>query len=572
MPDVSVIKTRGVIDGLTVEQAKALASNLPTDVERVGDRLKFRPTRPVLDELVERGFKFAPECREAWGRFYKASNRDDVEFSFKLEPYDHQREHWSKVKDKRVFAFEWEMGLGKSKVALDVGAWQYACGVIDAVLVITLKGVHRKWIEHDVPENVAIPHTAAAWHATRVGNGVKSVDGDARGMKIAAINFDAVNFKKGWAFVNRFLDENRCMIIVDESHHIKTHNSKRTKNILKLAAKAKSRMILTGTPITASPLDAWSQYAFLDSDILGLDFYEFKNRYAVQKELPGVTHEVWRKDPITGRGRKVEENVKIIVGYTKLEELRTVVDNYRSRLLKTDVLDLPPKVYRTHAYELSKDDRKAYETLRTEMFLELGDDRYISAPMALTMLTRLRQMLAGFVMPDDADPTSTLGEAFSTSRVDALRDVVSQIDGQTIIWANYRFSVQQIADMLRTGVDDEQIGVYTGATSDDERSRIVRDFASGKVRYFVGNPQVGGTGINLTAARDVVYFDNNYRLDLRLQSEDRAHRIGQTGSVTYTDIEALDTVDAKIIKALRDKQDIAEIITGDSLRKLLSKA
>jgi len=111
---------------------------------------------------------------------------------------------------------------------------------------------------------------------------------------------------------------------------------------------------------------------------------------------------------------------------------------------------------------------------------------------------------------------------------------------------------------------------YFGDTSDDDRSDALAQFQHGDVRFFVGNPQTGGYGITLTAARTMIYFANSFDLAIRMQSEDRAHRIGQLDHVTYIDLIADDTIDTRIVDALRDKMDIASVVMGEDLRKWLA--
>ena len=110
---------------------------------------------------------------------------------------------------------------------------------------------------------------------------------------------------------------------------------------------------------------------------------------------------------------------------------------------------------------------------------------------------------------------------------------------------------------------------YFGDTTDEERSSAIEQFQNGKARFFVGNPQTGGYGITLTAATTVIYFANSFDLAVRVQSEDRAHRIGQTDHVTYIDLISEGTIDERIVKALRDKMDIASLVLGEELKEWL---
>ena len=155
------------------------------------------------------------------------------------------------------------------------------------------------------------------------------------------------------------------------------------------------------------------------------------------------------------------------------------------------------------------------------------------------------------------------------NRLGELLDCLDEMDGQTIIWARFRYDVKRIAEALTTDHGPEAVVSYFGDTSDDDRTRAIEKFQNGEARFFVGNPQTGGMGITLTAAQNVIYFSNSFDLAIRMQSEDRAHRIGQKKSVTYIDLIAEGTIDEKIVKALRSKMDIASLVMGEDLRAWL---
>jgi SNF2 family DNA or RNA helicase len=117
----------------------------------------------------------------------------------------------------------------------------------------------------------------------------------------------------------------------------------------------------------------------------------------------------------------------------------------------------------------------------------------------------------------------------------------------------------------------ESVGTYYGETDEEERRRVLDRFQDpeSEMRFFVGNPSTGGYGLTLTAASVVVYYSNSFDLEKRLQSEDRAHRIGQTRNVTYIDLITPKTVDEKIVKALRGKIDIATQVLGEEIKQWL---
>jgi len=141
------------------------------------------------------------------------------------------------------------------------------------------------------------------------------------------------------------------------------------------------------------------------------------------------------------------------------------------------------------------------------------------------------------------------------------------VEGKAIIWAHYQYDIITIIKEIVKVHGPCSVVDYYGLTPQDERQDNIRKFQSDpKCRFIVGTPATGGYGITLTAANTVIYYSNGYDLEKRLQSEDRAHRIGQTKSVTYVDIMAEETVDEKIVKALRKKINIASEVLGEDLK------
>jgi len=190
----------------------------------------------------------------------------------------------------------------------------------------------------------------------------------------------------------------------------------------------------------------------------------------------------------------------------------------------------------------------------------------VSTVNALTQLMRLHQIVCGHVKLDNGQVVE-----LPNKRVDELFNIVEEFDGKMIIWANYRHDIEAIKIALSKQYGMSSVGTYYGDTDEEERRRVVRDFQdpNSELRFFLGNPKTGGYGLTLTAASLVVYYSNSFDLEVRLQSEDRAHRIGQTKSVTYIDLITPKSVDEKIVQALRDKIDIATQVLGEDVKQWL---
>jgi SNF2 family DNA or RNA helicase len=249
-----------------------------------------------------------------------------------------------------------------------------------------------------------------------------------------------------------------------------------------------------------------------------------------------------------------------VVGYQNLEELTTKVNGFSYRVLKKECLDLPAKVYQRREVELTPEQKKVYKELKDYAIAELESNELVSVTSILTQILRLHQVVCGFVKHDQGEEVE-----IKNNRLDALIDVLAETQGKTIIWANYQYDIKRILKTLQEFVGVEAVATYYGETPDEERQQIINRFQdpNSKLQYLISNVQTGGYGITLTAASNVIYYSNNYDLEKRLQSEDRAHRIGQENKVTYIDLVAKGTVDEKIVKALRNKLNLAQEVLGD---------
>ena len=474
-----------------------------------------------------------------------------MNYKFKTKPYAHQLVALDKSWQKDEYGYFMEMGTGKSKVLVDNIAMLYDKGKINSALIIAPKGVYRNWLSQEIPEHLPrhIDHKTVLWTALTSKTKDKEYqqllkqDYD---LHILLMNVEALSTKKGVEFAGKFLRCHKALMAIDESTTIKNPTAKRTKAILNLGKQVKYRRILTGAPVTKSPLDLYSQCAFLNEHLLGFtSYYTFRNRYAQMIER-------------NFGGRRVQ----IVASYRRLDELAETLKPFSYRILKEDCLDLPPKVYTKREIELTDEQTKAYSTMKA-MALAQVKGKLSTAPHILTKLMRLHQITCGHFKADDGTT-----KKLKNNRMSELLDLLDEIDGKVIIWANYVYDIKQIVKEISQEYGADSIVQYYGAIESKKRQEYIKKFQDpkSKVRFFIGNPQTGGYGITLTAASTVIYYSNGYDLEKRLQSEDRAHRIGQKKSVTYIDIIARKTVDEKIVKALKKKINIASAIMGEELK------
>ena len=472
-----------------------------------------------------------------------------MNYKFKSKPFAHQSKALEMSWDKEVFAYFMEMGTGKSKVLIDNIAMLYNAGKINGALIIAPKGVYKNWFDSEIPNHLPdyIEKKIGLWRTDPNAKELKPLFSTGAELHILIMNVEAFSTKKGVMFAHKFLSCHKALIGIDESTTIKNPNAKRTKSILSLKPLSKFRRILTGSPVTKSPLDLFSQCQFLDPWLLSQQsFYAFRTRYAI-----------CRKINVSGR------QVEIVVGYRNLGELSEKLKPFSYRVLKDDCLDLPPKTYTKRVIELSDDQKKVYKTMK-EKAIAFLNGKMISTATVITQLMRLHQITCGHFTSDDGEV-----QEIKNNRIDELMDILEEMEGKAVIWAHYRYDIEKIVKSISKKYGDNSVVTYYGDTSTDDRQLAIKKIQdpNSPVRFIVGTPQTGGYGITLTGASTMIYYSNGYDLEKRQQSEARIDRIGQEKPMTYIDIIAEGTVDDKIVQSLRKKVNIATEVMGEELKE-----
>ena len=474
-------------------------------------------------------------------------------YPFKNKPFLHQAAYLQRFWEDKEVAVLAEMGTGKSFMLINNAAMLYDKGRINAMLIVAPKGVYRNWYTSEIPKHMPdhVQYTMACWSPSPRRAEKEEMDRMMMAtdtLRILIMNVEAFSTEKGMLFARTFLRVTEAFMAIDESTTIKTPNAKRTKGIIKVGKEARYRRIATGSPVTKSPLDLFSQCEFLGADCLGYhSFYAFQARYAILMERRMATH-----------------TFKQIVGYRHLEELQKKLNNFSFRVTKEECLDLPEKVFVRREIELTPDQKKYYDQMKLMALALFEDGSVMTTNNALTQLMRLHQICCGHIKLDDGRQ-----EDIPSNRVKELLDQIEEVDGKVIIWATYRRDIENIRLALQKEYGMNSVATYFGDTEAEDRQQIVTNFQNPdhELRFFVGNPRTGGYGLTLTAAKTVIYYSNNFDLEVRLQSEDRAHRIGQTNKVTYIDFISPGTVDEHIVKALRNKINIANAVLGEELKE-----
>jgi len=473
-----------------------------------------------------------------------------MNYKFKTKPYAHQLTALEKSWNKENFAYFMEMGTGKTKVLIDNLAMLYDKGKIDGALIIAPKGVVKTWYEQELPTHLPnhIENVTVLWQSNitkKQQEKLETLFEIETALHILVMNVEALSTEKGVKFASKFINSHKTMMAIDESTTIKTPTARRTKNIIGIGKHAKYKRIMTGSPITKNPLDLYTQCEFLDPWLLDFtSYYAFRNRYAEMKTMHL-------------RGRSIQ----VVSEFKNLGELSETVKNFSYRVLKEDCLDLPPKNFIKRHITLTPAQKKIYEQMKKAAMAVLNG-KVTTTMTVLTQLMRLHQITCGHFTADDGSV-----QEVESNRLNELMSILEETEGKAIIWANYQRDVAQIIEHIEKKYGKGSIVDYYGLTPQEDRQDNIRKFQNdSNCRFLIGTPQTGGYGITLTQANTVIYYSNGYDLEKRLQSEDRAHRIGQKKTVTYVDLICEDTVDEKIVKALRDKINIASEVMGEELK------
>lgn len=454
--------------------------------------------------------------------------------TFYTLPTDAQRKAYAKKAGRDVFGLLMAPGTGKTKIEIDDCARLYRAKEVNLVLNFAPNGVHANWAEqiatHLHPD---IPRAVATYRAGRSPKALDLVMAQTDVLRFININIEALSHKSGIEFVRKLMRGNRVRVHLDESQRIKTPGAKRTRNAWKVGAEAVSRDILSGTSITQGVENLYGQFRFLDWRILGCrTFAEFKAQYCIE----------------AGPYRK-------IVGYRNLDELKQRMEPWVFIASLEDCLDLPERTFARHEVELSDEQRRIYNELRTRYVAELDSGQLLEAPMILTRLIRLQQVLAGHV------PGEREGEwqPLPCPRLDAVVELAEDIDDKFLVWCQWVPDVVQVVQRLQAaGIG--AVPYYGGIPQLKCEENLQRWRQDTGIRALVGTPRKGGIGLTMNEANYAINYSHSYSTEDRIQSLARNYRMGQTRPVHYKDFVAPGTIDTHILAAHRRNQEVAKIL------------
>jgi len=485
-------------------------------------------------------------------------------FPFKTRPDPHQFEFFTHARRLNNIALAPAgVGVGKTKMALDVAADKFLRGEIDGVAIIAPNGVHRQWITKGVPEHLSdkVPRLAHVWSPSRKMPRDFETPELVKRLRILSFNVEAFSAPSGRArkTLATLMSKGRWLLIVDESQRIKNPRAERTKQIVKVGGLAVIRMILTGTPVTRNFTDFFSQYKFLDERIIGLShFIAFRDRYCVTVPVPGAP-----------RGA-----VKI-VSHRNVEELFRRIAPV-TFMIPASVLKLEEPWRERREVQLTPEQREVYAMLADKLAFDLRERNIETPSNALTRLLRLQQVLCGRVYEEGVDEDgieTAIPRAIPSNRTSTLIDFLEEYDGAAVIWARFRQDIDDIgaaieARALKAARSEQLEKTWRYTTYDGriakvaEREARVSAFARGDLDYFLGNPAAGGTGVDglQESCSLAIYYSNSFNREIRWQSEGRIQRRGQKNQVGIADLVAPGTVDELFLEAFASTEELANMV------------
>jgi len=451
------------------------------------------------------------------------------------------------------------LGTGKSKMALDIAAAKFLENEIDGVLIVAPNGVHRQWINEAIPTHMspAVPVRCHIWKPTTKipKDWPLNPRESLRRLRVMAFNVEAFSTDSGRAMkaARAIMQTGRFMLIMDESSRIKNGTAQRTRVLCMVATLAKVRMILTGTPVTKGLENFYSQFRFLNPDIIGMSSWSaFRNRYCVT--VPAY------------RGAAL--GALKIVGYKNQEELFRKMAPV-TFMIGPEVLGLGEPIRERREVTLTTEQEEAYHAMSHRLYEDLMSKRISTPQNTLVELLRLQQILCGWVYETAVDEEGlerAVGRRIPSNRLLALRQTLEDNDGQALVWARFTPDIDDICAMMehRQWKHVRFDGTVKN-TAERERRKLM--FHHGEVDYFNGNPAAGGTGVDGLQERCSlgVYYSNSFNREHRWQSEGRIYRRGQkaVGRVRYLDLIVPRTVDELFLKAYETTEDIAKMVLSN---------
>ena len=451
----------------------------------------------------------------------------------KAEDYEHQARGNEHLKGKIHRGLFMEQGTGKTKSALDFAGRLFMGGYITGVLVVTKKGVHRQWVDSEMPKFLGCPYQANFYpkKAPRYRNENK--------LQIFSINWDSAKSGQGYKLALDFCKEHdlKLLIIADESQEMKNPTSNRYKAMETFKAHSRSRMLCTGTPIGKNLVDEWAQLKWLDEGIIKIRYASaFRAQFCI---MGGFQN-------------------KSIIGHQNIDRFRELAAPYVYVVKKEDI-GILPKNYSSWVFDMLPVQKRMVGEIKRELEVTTAQGMKVEVKKAVSLLSKIQQISNGFVIGEDG-LVERLMPVDKNPRVIAAMEWLESFEGKAIIWMRFKEDAKIMAEAMEAV--GTSFALHVGDTDDVSRKEAIRSFMDPEgVRVFAASAATAGTGLNLQGlCTENAYFSNSFNSIERWQSEDRTHRIGVKGICRYTDFIAKGSIDRKIVANLLQKKDLSDSV------------
>jgi len=477
--------------------------------------------------------------------------RSEVRYHPSVELWPAQKTAVELLEEHDNFALLMAMRTGKSAPILtDFGQRELRQECRD-ILIIAPAGVYKTWLANinlyasaDLKKRL----TTLVWQSgTTTQTQVAKFLGTS-GPRCLLVNVEALSLASSQArpLCEKFLHQRDAIAVIDESTVIKNPKAKRTKYILRtLAPLARYRRILSGLPTPRNPLDLYCQFAFLDKSILGQPNYQgFEREHAI------IKRDFWG-------GRWVEHVVGFLPGTEDKLRRMTAPHSYR--------VEFRPKVpssYSIREVSLTPEQKQHYAAMRDFATTKLADESHVTATVVIAQIMKMHQILCGWVRDENGDVKSV-----PERRTSALLEELEDYPGKAIVWFSYVENLDRAAAAIQEEYGIGSLAKFYGDNASTREADEERFKSDPHCRFMLATAGAGGMGRTWSNADRVVYFSSTNNLEHREQSEQRSLGVQKDRGVDYVDLIAPDTVDMKILKALREKINMASAINGDNYRE-----
>lgn len=536
--------------------------------------------------------------------------------NYKTKPFAHQLEAYAFTNDKLNFALFMEQGTGKTKTTIDIAAARYLKGMINAVLIVAPNHVHRQWSTEQLPTHCSVDYRSFVFHS---GMGKKEKtefnefihNSNENYMKVLCVNIDAFSFPSYLNEIKTFVMEHKTMIVLDEATCIKNPDSKRFKNLVYGLGNTKyrgktvisstpysvCRCILTGTPVTNSPLDAWAMFEFLQHDYFSRSYFAFRAHYVMMQKLQIWQGNVLRtitttvkdlnqiKTLLTQEDGDIrvrceygisDQDILYLKQYPQTSSPYKYLDELKEMMCKTaffkranECFDLPPKIYKTVTVPMNDEQLAAYKQLEQE-FLTEYQGKTLTVLNKITLYTRLSQLAGGFLPFTDEETNDVhvtqIGK--ENTKATMLANEIENGDTPCIVVTRFTAEAMYLYEYLKDKFKDKRVGLFIGPRK--EPKEPIAAFKNNELDILIANEKMISKGHNLQMSHTIYFYSVSYSLEDRDQTEDRICRYGQTEKCIITDFITEGSVDMKVYAALREKKSLLDYFRNTSVAEDLN--